>query len=90
MPTPMSNEYKITERETESASNIDALYNICCVPFMKYSGIHTEKGRYVVCHDPGAPHFTVYMLSRGTDHEHKATGLKEREKGGEGASKILS
>lgn len=59
MPTPMSPAYKISERETESVSNIDALYNnICCVPFMKYSGRHTEKGRYmVVCHDLGCSIF---------------------------------
>ena len=43
LSSPMSQEYKISERETESASNIDALYNnICCVPFMKYSGIHAD------------------------------------------------
>lgn len=90
MPTPMSPEYKISERETESASNIDALYNnICCVPFMKYSGKHTEKGRYmVVCHDLGASYFTVYMLSRGTEHEHRASGVEEEE-GGRKALKIL-
>lgn len=41
---PVSLEYKISERETESTSNIDALYNnICCVPFMKYSEIHAER-----------------------------------------------
>lgn len=90
MPTPMSPEYKISERETESASNIDALYNnICCVPFMKYSGIHTEKGRSTVaCHDPGAPYCTVYMLSRGREHEHRAIGAKEEKEEG-GTLKIL-
>lgn len=39
--------------------------------FMKYSGIHTEEGRYMaVCHGLGAPYFTVYVLSCGTEHEH--------------------
>lgn len=84
MSSPMSPEYKISERETESASNIDALYNnICCVPFMKYSGIHTGKGRYmVVCHDLDAPYFTVYVLSCGTEHEPRATRVGELGRGG--------
>lgn len=43
------------------------------VPFMKYSGIHMEKGRYmVVCHDLGAPYFTVDVLSCGTEHDYRA------------------
>lgn len=31
----------------------------------------------VVCHGLGAPYFTVYVLSCGTEHEHKATGVGE-------------
>lgn len=33
----------------------------------------------VVCHDLGAPYFTVYVLSCGTEHERRATGVGEEE-----------
>lgn len=36
----------------------------------------------VVCHDLGAPYFTVYMLSCGVEHEHRATGEGEEDEGG--------
>ena len=39
-----------------------------------------ERGRcMVVCHGLGAPYFTVYVLSCGTEHERKATGVEGEE-----------
>jgi len=35
----------------------------------------------VICHGLGAPYFTVYGLSCGTEHEHPATGAEEEEEG---------
>lgn len=33
----------------------------------------------MLCHDPAAPCFTVYVLSCGAEHERRATGVGGRE-----------
>lgn len=55
---------------------------------MKNSEIHTEEREEIlyvaVCHDLGAPYFTVYMLRCGTEHEHGSIGEDEGGGGGGG------